>query len=337
MKRENLSSDDIETLFHAILSGNDAALSDEESVLLAGFFVALAMKGETVSELVGAARGMRRHAKRIQVIGSPVVDIVGTGGDSLHTFNISTTSAFVAAGAGLVIAKHGNRAASSRCGSADVLEFCGVNLNVPPERVEEFVAEIGIGFLFAQKFHPAMRRVAPLRKRLGLRTLFNLLGPLTNPAGASCVLLGVYAPQQTEMFAEALKELGCRRAMVVHGYDGMDELTVTTRSRVTELIDGRMRTFDFFPELYFDGVLADTEELRGGDAIENADILRGILDGTITGGKRNIVLLNAGAAIFCAGVAKTIEEGIRLAGDSIDSGAALDKLNRLMILSQQKG
>ena len=337
MRRENLSSDDIETLFHALLSESDAVLSDEESNLLAGLLVALAMKGETVSELVGAARGMRRHAKRIQVIGSPVVDIVGTGGDSLHTFNISTTSAFVAAGAGLVIAKHGNRAASSRCGSADVLEFCGVNLNVPPERVEEFVAKIGIGFLFAQRFHPAMRRVAPLRKRLGLRTLFNLLGPLTNPAGASCALIGVYAPQQTEMFAEALKELGCRRAMVVHGYDGMDELTVTTRSRVTELIDGRMRTFDFFPELYFDGVLADPKEIQGGDAIENADILRGILDGTITGGKRNIVLLNAGSAIFCAGAAKTIEEGIRLAGDSIDSGAALDKLNRLMILSQQKG
>ena len=335
LEQEDLSSDDIETLFHAILSGSDSDLTDEESVLLAGLLIALAMKGETVGELIGAARGMRRHAKRIQVIGSPVVDIVGTGGDSLHTFNISTTSAFVAAGAGLVIAKHGNRAASGKCGSADVLELCGVNLNVGLERIEEFVAEIGIGFLFAQRFHPAMRRVASLRKRLGLRTLFNLLGPLTNPAGASCVLLGVYAPQLTEMFADALRALGCRRAMVVHGYDGMDELTVTTPSRVTELIDGRTRTYDFFPEHYFDGVLIDPEELRGGDAIENAEILRNILAGTIHGGKRNIVLLNASAAIFCAGFARTIEEGIRMAAESIDTGAALDKLERLIALSQQ--
>ena len=332
---ENLSSDNIEMLFHALLSGKDSDLTDEESVLLSGLLVALEMKGATVSELVGAARGMRRHAKRIQVIGSPMVDIVGTGGDLLHTFNISTTSAFVAAGAGLVIAKHGNRAASGRCGSADVLELCGVNLNVVPERVEEFIAEIGIGFLFAQRFHPAMRRVGPLRKRLGLRTLFNLLGPLTNPAGANCVLLGVYAPPLTEMFADALQELGCRRAMVVHGYDGMDELTVTSPSRVTEFIDGRTRTYDFFPERYFDGVLADPTELHGGDALENAEILGDILKGKIHGGKRNIVLLNAGAAIFCAGFVQTIEEGISKANESIDSGAAFDKLNRLIALSQQ--
>ena len=335
LKRQTLPSDDIETLFHAMLSETDRDLSDEESVLLSGLLVALAMKGESVSELVGAARGMRRHAKRIQVIGSPVVDIVGTGGDSLDTFNISTTSAFVAAGAGLVIAKHGNRAASGTCGSADVLEQCGVNLNVAPERVEEFVAEIGIGFLFAQRFHPAMRRVGPLRKQLGFRTLFNLLGPLTNPAGAGCVLLGVYAPPLTEMFAEVLRELGCRRAMVVHGYDGMDELTVTTHSRVTELIDGRIRTYDFFPEHYFDGELADPAELHGGDATVNAEILNGILKGTIHGGKRNIVLLNAGAAIFSAGAADTIEEGIRWAAKSIDSGAAFDKLHRLIVLSKQ--
>jgi anthranilate phosphoribosyltransferase len=334
LKHENLSSDDIETLFHSMLSESDTELSDEESVLLAGLLVALAMRGESVSELVGAAKGMRRHAKRIQVIGSPVVDIVGTGGDSLDTFNISTTSSFVAAGAGLVIAKHGNRAASGKCGSADVLECCGVNLNVPPEHVEEFVAEIGIGFMFAQKFHPAMRRVAPVRKRLGIRTLFNLLGPLTNPAGASCVLLGVCTPPLTEMFADALRDLGCRRAMVVHGYDGMDELTVTTRNRVTELVDGRTRTYDLLPERYFDGELSDPAELHGGDAAENAETLRGILGGKIRGGKRNIVLLNAGAAIFSAGFAATMEEGVRRATESIDSGAALEKLNRLVALSQ---
>ena len=330
----NLSTDDIEMLFHTILSNTSQELTEEEYVVLSGLLIALAMKGETVSTLVGAAKGMRHHARRIQVLGAPVVDIVGTGGDSLHTFNISTTSAFVAAGAGLVIAKHGNRAASGTCGSADVLELCGVNLSVAPERVEEFVAEIGIGFLFAPQFHPAMRRVAPLRKRLGLRTLFNLLGPLTNPAGAGCMLLGVYAPPLTEMFAEALRELGCRRAMVVHGYDGMDELTVTTRSRVTELIDGRTRTYDFFPERYFEGVLTAPAELDGGDAVANAEILRNILDGKIHGGKRNIVLLNAGAAIFCAGLVQTMEEGISKATESIDSGAALDKLHRLIALSQ---
>jgi len=390
LKRGNLSSTEMESLFDAILTTPGDSLSDEETVLLAGFLLALAMKGETVQELVGAARGMRRHAERIQVIGAQsaeiraqryesrdqsserrdqnvesrdqnteskvesenhsalcvlrsdlphsalytlhsalIVDIVGTGGDSLHTFNVSTTSAFVAAGAGLVVAKHGNRAVSSRCGSADVLERCGVNLQLSPERVEEMIAEIGIGFLFAQKFHPAMRRVAPLRKMLGIRTLFNMLGPLTNPAGASCVLLGVYDARLTEVYASALSELGCRRAMVVHGYDGMDELTMTTRSRVTEFFDGRFRTYDFFPELYFDGELAMPEELLGGDVDENAAILQGILQGTICGGKRNIVLLNTAAALVCAERAKTIEEGIKLAEESIDSGAAYNKLQRM--------
>lgn len=335
LEQKNLSSNDIETLFLAIQSDSESELTEEESVLLSGLLIALAMKGETVGELVGAARGMCRNVRRIQVIGTPIVDIVGTGGDSLRTFNISTTSAFVAAGAGLVVAKHGDRATSGMCGSADVLERCGVNLQAAPERVKEIVAEIGIGFLFAQQFHPTMCRVAPLRKRIGLRTLFNLLSPLTNPAGASCILLGVYAPQLTEMFAEALRTLDCRRAMVVYGYDGMDELTLTSPSRVTELIDGRTRTYDFFPERYFDGVFADIAELHGGDASENAEILRGILAGKIHGGKRDIVLLNAGAAIFCSGFVRTVEEGIKKATESIDSGAALDKLDKLIVLSQQ--
>ncbi len=334
LKRENLSSDEMESLFDAILTTSGETLSEEESTLLSGFLLAIAMKGETVQELVGAARGMRRHTKRIQVIGSPVVDIVGTGGDSLHTFNVSTASAFVAAGAGVVVAKHGNRAVSSRCGSADVLERCGVNLHLSPERVEEMVAEMGMGFLVSQIFHPAMRRVAPLRKHLGIRTLFNMLGPLTNPAGAGCVLLGVYDPKLTEMFATALRELGCRRAMVVHGYDGMDELTMTTRSRVTEFFNGHFRTYDFFPELYFDGELAAPEELCGGDAEKNAAILQGILTGVIRGGKRNIVLLNTAAALLCAECVRTMEEGIKLAAESIDSGAAHEKLERMTEISK---
>ena len=334
LRGRTLSSEEIETLFHGIFSDGNAALSEEESNLLSGFLVALAMKGESVRELVGAARAMRHHGRRIQIsgqaMGSPVVDIVGTGGDSLDTFNISTTSAFVAAGAGLVVAKHGNRAASGRCGSADVLEHCGVNLNLKPECVEELIAETGIGFLYAQNFHPAMRRVGPLRKRLGIRTLFNLLGPLTNPAGASCVLLGVYAPQLTEMFAETLRELGCRRAMIVHGYDGMDELTMTTLSRVTELKDGFSRTYDFFPELHFDGELATPDELQGGDVSENAEILQGVLNGRIRGAKRNIVLLNTAAALVCADFAADVADGIRIATEAIDNGMAHEKLCRLI-------
>ncbi|MDR1958401.1 MAG: anthranilate phosphoribosyltransferase [Planctomycetaceae bacterium] len=330
LRRDNLSAEETESLFDAVFTGAEPDLTQEESLLFAAFLVAMASKGETVQELVGAARSLRHHARRIQVIGSPVVDIVGTGGDSLHTINVSTTSSFVIAGAGAVVAKHGNRAVSSRCGSADVLEACGVNLQLPPEQVEEIIAQIGIGFLFAPQFHPAMRRVAPIRRSLGIRTLFNLLGPLTNPAGAGCSLLGVYDPKLTEMFAAVLRELGCRRAMVVYGYDGMDELTLTTRSRVTEFFDGWLKTYDFFPELYFDGELADPEDLRGGDAVENAEILRGILSGKTRGSKRNIVLLNTAAALVCAEKAGTIEEGIRLAAESIDSGAALGKLQQLI-------
>ena len=331
---QNLRADETESLFEAMLTAAtidaNGKLVGDDFALLAGLLVALKVKGETVAELVGAARAMRRHATRIQIIGSPVVDIVGTGGDSLHTFNISTTSAFVAAGAGVIVAKHGNRAVSSRCGSADVLEQCGVNLKLPHECVEELVAEIGIGFLFARRFHPAMSRVATLRKQLGFRTIFNLLGPLTNPAGASCALIGVYEPQLTEMFAAALNELGCRRAMIVHGYDGMDELSMTTRSRVTELSDNGNRTYDFFPELYFDGELATPDELHGGDVSENAEILKGILTGKIHGAKRNIVLFNSAAALVCAGRVSDIADGIRTAIEAIDSGAAHEKLCRLI-------
>jgi anthranilate phosphoribosyltransferase len=335
IRHSDLSANEVETLFNLFLQNPHEPLSESDNTLLGGLLVGLAAKGETVQEIVGAARCMRHHSSKIQVIGSPVVDIVGTGGDVLQTFNISTTSSFVAAGAGVVIAKHGNRAVSSRCGSADVLEACGINLNCSAEQVEFIVSKIGIGFMFAQQFHSAMRRIAPLRKMLGFRTIFNLLGPLTNPAGAGCVILGVYEPKLTEMFASVLVELGCKRAMVVHGYDGMDEITTTTRSRVTELVDGRLRTYDFFPELYLDGELASPEDLRGGDAKENAEILIQILEGKIRGAKRNIVLLNTAAALFCAKKSGSIEEGIKIAADSIDSGAAKEKLRQLVELSNR--
>ena len=331
---QNLCADEAESLFEAMLTAatGDAGgeLVGDDFALLAGLLVALKVKGETAAELVGAARAMRRYATRIQVVGSPVVDIVGTGGDSLHTFNISTASAFVTAGAGVIVAKHGNRAVSSRCGSADVLEQCGVNLQLSHECVEELIAELGIGFLFARQFHPAMSRVVTLRKQLGFRTVFNLLGPLTNPAGANCALVGVYEPQLTEMFAAALNELGCRRAMIVHGYDGMDELTMTTLSRVTELKDGFSRTYDFFPELHFDGELATPDELQGGDVSENAEILQGVLNGRIRGAKRNIVLLNTAAALVCADFAADVADGIRIATEAIDNGMAHEKLCRLI-------
>lgn len=320
--RRNLSEDEAAEVVDAILSGE---LNNSQ---IAGMIMALATKGETFEELAGAARAMRAKARRIQVTGSPVVDIVGTGGDELHTFNISTTSAFVVAGAGVVVAKHGNRSVSSMCGSADVLETLGVNLGLDPEVVEECVNQIGIGFLFAPKYHGAMKYAAPVRKELGVRSIFNMLGPLTNPAGASCLLLGVYAPALTEMFAQALKLLGAQRALVVHGHDGMDEITVTAPTRITELKDGLIRTYDLMPEQYF-GEAAAPESLVGGDAGANAAILRAVLSGE-KGARRNIILLNAAAALMAAGKAENFSQGLKLAEQTIDSGAALGKLEALI-------
>jgi anthranilate phosphoribosyltransferase len=212
---------------------------------------ALATKGETVEELAGAARAMRKKAHRIQAAAMPVVDTCGTGGDGLKTFNISTTTAFVVAGAGVTVAKHGNRSVSSKCGSADVLERLGVKLDTDPEVVEEAVQEIGIGFLFAPLYHSAMRHAAKARMEVGLRSIFNMLGPLTNPAGANCQLLGVFAPQLTEMFAEALRLLGAKSAFVVHGHDGLDEISVCAPTRVSQLENDMVRTYDIYPEQYF--------------------------------------------------------------------------------------
>ena len=223
----------------------------------------MATKGETFAELAGAARAMRRKAARIDVPASIIVDTCGTGGDGLHTFNISTTAAFVVAGCGVVVAKHGNRSVSSKCGSADLLEALGVNLTLPPEQVEEAVAEIGIGFLFAQLFHGALKYAATARKEVGLRSIFNMLGPLTNPAAANCQLLGVFSPKLTEMFADALKLLGTKRAFVVHGHDGLDEITVCAPTRISELKDGLIRTYDISPEQFF-GETAPADSLTGG-------------------------------------------------------------------------
>jgi anthranilate phosphoribosyltransferase len=302
---------------------------------IGAMMAALATKGETFEELAGAAQAMRRNARRIQAVGSPVVDTCGTGGDGAHTFNISTTTAFVVAGCGVTVAKHGNRSVSSKCGSADVLEALGVKLTTPPEIVEEAIAEVGIGFMFAPLYHSAMKYAVKPRQELGVRSIFNMLGPLTNPASAGCQLLGVFAPQLTEMFAQALKLLGAHSAMVVHGHDGLDEISVCAPTRVSELKSGMVRTYDIDPEQYF-GRLADPQELAGGDPGENAAITRDILLGK-KGAGRDVVLINAGAALAAAGKAIDLRDGIALASAAIDERRAVDKLDQLVAYTQENG
>ena len=314
----------------------DHVLSGEATDAQIGALMgALATKGETFEELAGAAQAMRRKAHRIQTPGATVVDTCGTGGDGAQTFNISTTTAFVVAGCGVTVAKHGNRSISSRCGSADLLETLGVNLNTDPELVEEAIFELGIGFLFAPLYHGAMRHAAKARKEVAIRSIFNMLGPLTNPAGANCQLLGVYARPLTEMFANALKLLGGRRALVVHGHDGLDEISVCAPTRVAELRDGLVTTYDLHPEQFF-GSLADPATLAGGDAAANAEITRKILAGE-KGPRRNVVLINTAAALMAAGKAASLADGLGLAESALDSGAAAAKLEGLVRFTRENG
>ncbi|MFO7497152.1 MAG: anthranilate phosphoribosyltransferase [Desulfobacterales bacterium] len=296
---------------------------------------ALATKGETFEELAGAAQAMRRKAHRIQTPADIVVDTCGTGGDGAQTFNISTTTAFVVAGCGVTVAKHGNRSISSKCGSADLLEALGVNLNTDPEVVEEAIFELGIGFLFAPLYHSAMRYAAKARKEVAIRSIFNMLGPLTNPAGANCQLLGVYAASLTEMFANALKLLGARRALVVHGHDGLDEISICAPTRVAELRDGLVTTYDLHPEQFFGG-LADPAALAGGDAAANAEITRKILAGE-KGPRRDVVVLNSAAALVAADKAASLAAGLPLAEAALDNGAAAAKLEALVRFSRENG
>ncbi len=311
---------------------------------MAAFLTALRMKGETVAEITGAARVMRERATPIRVPGAaPIVDIdrdeinveyetlldtCGTGGDSTNTFNISTTTAFVLAGAGVKVAKHGNRSVSSLCGSADVLEALGVTLDLTPEKVEKCIAEVGIGFLYAPLLHSAMKNVGPVRREMGIRTIFNILGPLANPARASHQVLGVYQKALTRTMAEVLKNLGSVRAMVVHGSDGLDEITVTGTTYIAELKDGAVREYEIAPE-DFGLSRAPMEKLRGGDARANAVIVRSVLGGEV-GPRRDVVLLNAGAALAVAGKAADMGAGVKLAAEVIDAGRALEKLDRLV-------
>jgi anthranilate phosphoribosyltransferase len=295
---------------------------------IGGFLIALRQKGETVAEVTGFARAMRRNALAIQSHHPLVVDTCGTGGDGRGTFNISTAAALVVAGAGLPVAKHGNRSVSSMCGSADVLGELGVRLDLPHEKVAACLDEVGIGFLFAPSFHPAMKHAIGPRREMGVRTVFNILGPLTNPAGAQVQVLGVYDGALTEMMAQVLNALGSRGAFVVHGADGLDELSTTGPNRVTRLEDGRVRTYSLDPR---DLGLprATLDDLKGGAARENAALIRDVLDGE-TGPRRDVVLLNAAACLVAGKAANDLPQGLARAAASIDSGAARAKLASLV-------
>ncbi len=328
MEGQDLTETEAESAMTQIMDGQATPAQ------IGAFLTALRMKGESVGEITGCARAMRRSAvpvrpQRTQTL----VDTCGTGGDGAGTFNISTTAAFVVAGAGQPVAKHGNRSISSQCGSADVLEALGVNLDLTPDQVAACVDDVGIGFLFAPKLHPAMKHAIGPRRELGVRTIFNVLGPLTNPANASAQVLGVYDPNLTDTLAQVLGALGSQAAFVVHGSGGLDELTTTGPNRVSVLRDGQVETRSFDPaDLGF--ARARPADLRGGDAGENAAITREILAGTLNGPGRDVVVLNASAALVAGGRTQTLAEGIRLAEHSLDSGSAQRVLDRLIEFTQ---
>jgi len=299
---------------------------------IAALLTALKMRGETADEIAGFAQGMREAAVTITPAVGPLVDTCGTGGDGLHTFNISTAAAFIAAGAGVYVAKHGNRCVSSSCGSADVLEALGVGIDLEAEEVRECIERTGMGFLFAPSFHPAMRHVMKARREMGIPTTFNLLGPLANPARAEAQVLGVGAREKAPLIAKALAEMGTRRAMVVHGEDGMDELTTTSPTQVWEVVSGKV-SHGRLDASELGMPRSSVEELAGGDAEENARLIR---DSVLAGEKsphRDVAVLNAAAAILVAGKASDFREGIALAERSIDSGAALRKLEDMVLFT----
>ena len=324
-RRIDLTADEAASAMDAIMEGQ------AQPSQIAAFLVALLMKGERPEEIVGLARTMRAKAVRLRRDFSPVFDTCGTGGDRAHTVNVSTIAAITLAACGVKVAKHGNRSVSSMCGAADVLEALGVNVTAPPAVAERCLEEAGIAFLFAQTFHPAMKHAAATRRELGIRTAFNLLGPLTNPAGATRQLVGVPQPELTELVARSLAQLGSDRAWVVHGADGLDEISTTGYTKVSECRNGAVNTFYLHPA---DVGLPKSapETLRGGDAAHNAAVVRDVLSGT-PGAVREIVLLNTGASLLIAGAATTVPEGIAMAAEAIDAGRAAAVLDRLIALS----
>jgi len=319
--KEHLAQNEIEEIMHQIMSGS--ASTDN----MAQFLVALNEKGPTIEEITGAAKIMREFCIPVETSHEVVLDTCGTGGDQKNTFNISTITAFVVAGCDVVVAKHGNRSVSSRCGSADILEALGVNLHLEENCLSQCLDAVGIAFLFAQRLHPAMKNVAPVRKQLGTKTIFNILGPLTNPARATHQMMGVYNRDLVEPMANVLKNLGLKRALVVYGSDGLDEITTTGQSFVCEYNGTDIVSYDIEPQEL--GIAkAEEEDLKGGDLGTNAQITMAILEGE-KGPKRDIVVLNAAYALYTAEKVKDINAGIAMANDALDSGKALDKLNKL--------
>ncbi len=323
---QNLTEEEAKRVMNIMLSG------EATQAQIGAMLTALRAKGETLDELVGFASVLRDKADTISPKVENYIDLVGTGGDRTFTFNISTTSAFVVAAAGLPVAKHGNRSISSKSGAGDVLEALGVNIMAEPEKVEKCVEEAGIGFMFAQLFNKSMKYVGQARKEMGIRTVFNILGPLANPSRAKNMVVGVYDASLTEKIALCMSRLGVERAFVVGGRDNMDEITTTDETVISEIKDGKVTTFTISPE-QFGFARATLEDLRGGEGAENAKITRAILSGTETGAKRDIVVLNAGATLYVGGLAESIESGIRLAQKTIESGKALEVLEKLIQLS----
>ena len=323
--RKDLSHDDMTTVMKTIMTG------EATPAQIGGFLVGLRMKGETIDEIAAAAKVMRELATGVKVSGNHVVDIVGTGGDSLSTFNISTASCFIVAAAGGKVAKHGNRSITSSSGSADLLEAAGVNLNITPEQVSQCIDKIGVGFMFAPLHHSAMKHAIGPRREMAVRTIFNVLGPLTNPAGAPNQLLGVFADELVEPLAEVLQKLGSRHVMVVHSQDGMDEISIGAATHVAELKNGEIKSYTIQPE-DFGMQKADINKLKVESAQQSLGMIKLIFEGH-TGPARDIVLLNAGAAIYVAGLASSHQAGIDKAAEVIDVGAAMQKLNDLVKLT----
>lgn len=321
-KKQDLAYAEAEAVMDEIMSGQATP------VQMSAYLTALALKGETIDEITASAAGMRAHCIKL-LHNLDVLEIVGTGGDGSNSFNISTTSSLVIAAGGVPVAKHGNRAASSKSGAADVLEALGVKIILTPERSAEILKKINICFLFAQNYHIAMKYVAPIRKELGIRTVFNILGPLSNPAGANMELMGVYDQSLVEPLAQVMANLGVNRGMVVYGQDSLDEISMCAPTSVCEIRDGKFTSYEITPE-QFGYERCEKDALTGGTPAENAEITKAILKGEEKGPKRQAVCLNAGAALYIAGKAASIEEGVKLAESLIDSGAALKKLEEFV-------
>ncbi|HIZ89346.1 MAG TPA: anthranilate phosphoribosyltransferase [Candidatus Mucispirillum faecigallinarum] len=321
-KKQDLSYEEAETVMNEIMSGSASP------VQMSSYLTALSLKGETIDEITGSASGMRANCIKL-LHNMDVLEIVGTGGDGANSFNISTTASIVISACGVPVAKHGNRAASSKCGAADVLEALGVNINVSPEKSQQLLSDINICFLFAQNYHIAMKYVAPIRKELGIRTVFNVLGPLSNPAGANMELMGVYDEKLLYPLARVMQNLGVKKGMVVYGEDKLDEISISAETKVYEIEGDDLKTYTIKPE-DFGYKMADKKELAGGYPSENAEITRNILNGADKGAKKDAVCLNAGAALYIAGKAESVYDGVQMAEECIKNGSAYKQLEKFI-------